>query len=354
MRIQVLAAGLLLSCSLATPLWAKSTSPANFEAVADQHILPAYKRLSEQTEYLAKMVTGYCELSYTGPVVELQRQFHASMDAWQAIQHIRFGPAQFQLRSNRMQMWPDKRNSVSKHLRRLMEKQDKEILKADKFAAASVAVQGFSALERLLFTKQSKEPEAAKYRCALLKAITANLAQMSAGIYREWREGEAPFRQILLTATNGNDFYESDQELASTLLNNLHTQLKLILEQKLQRPLGKSVERAKGKRAESWRSHRASRNIEHNFRGLHKLYRTAFAERLAGHPLGESLDSGFQRGLEQLAQLRQPLSQAVADPGQRAEVEKLVAVVIELKALVADKLPKELGLSLGFNSLDGD
>jgi len=49
-----------------------------------------------------------------------------------------------------------------------------------------------------------------------------------------------------------------------------------------------------------------------------------------------------------------PLAEAVADPLRRPQVEALHAAVKALAEQVARQLPAALGLSLGFNALDGD
>jgi hypothetical protein len=138
-------------------------------------------------------------------------------------------------------MWPDKRGSVGKHLRRLLASGDYARLEPERFASGSVAVQGFSALERFLFsgditTDSFGKSEQGRYRCAVLATITGNLCRMAAEVVEEWTAGEEPFRDFIATAAKGNAYYYSDLEVNSTLLNSLHTELRLIVEYKLIRP----------------------------------------------------------------------------------------------------------------------
>jgi len=44
----------------------------------------------------------------------------------------------------------------------------------------------------------------------------------------------------------------------------------------------------------------------------------------------------------------------VGDPGGRPEVEALLADVRRVRDLLGQKLPSAIGLSVGFNALDGD
>src|SRR3546814_20117315 len=73
------------------------------------------------------------------------------MDAWTAVQHLRFGPSLLFLRYDRIEFWPDQRGVVRRHLSQLLSEQDDEALQPRTFAHGRVAVQGFPAPESLLF-----------------------------------------------------------------------------------------------------------------------------------------------------------------------------------------------------------
>src|SRR3546814_13930813 len=51
-----------------------------------------------------------------------------AMDAWTAVQHLRFGPSLLFLRYDRIEFWPDKRGVVRRHLSQLLSEQDAEAL----------------------------------------------------------------------------------------------------------------------------------------------------------------------------------------------------------------------------------
>lgn len=69
------------------------------------------------------------------------------------------------------------------------------------------------------------------------------------------------------------------------------------------------------------------------------------------HP---QIEAAFAQARSTLEKLQMPLADAVSDPDQRALVEQLQAELSALKQLLARDLAAALGLSLGFNSLDGD
>lgn len=321
-------------------------------AVAEQHVIPRYQRLAEQTAELHRVTEARCNEGETGRRT-LQKRFADAFLAWQGIQHIRFGPIQVLSRDFRFQLWPDKRGSVGKHLARLLATTDPTQLEPETFAAGSAAVQGFGALERMLFDPPGGDADTA-WRCRVTVAMTGNLQRMAAETLAEWRDGDTAHRLMFATAGKGNAYYDSAGELQARLLNNLHTQLERIADQKLGRPLGDAPEKAFPRRAEAWRSALAVPAIRANLQALSELYRIGFAPQLVGNALAPSLDDAFNGAIAVLDAAPAPLAGAITDPVGWAAFDGARQSVLRVKALVGGELTETLGLPLGFNSLDGD
>jgi len=328
-------------------------------AVADNHLIPRYQRLAASTGELGARAEAFCAAVDAEGLEGLRDGFHQAMDAWQGIQHIRFGPVEFLFRYSRYELWPDKRGSVGKHLARLLDAADPAALAPGRFAQASVAVQGFSALEHLLFGDDAEpgafagEP-AGRYRCDLVLAIARNLAGMSSSLYDDWTQEDSGHRTFFATAAAGNAFYDDEREIATRLLNDMSTQLEFIAYYKLRQPLGDSIHKARGQRAESWRSARELRNLHYNLVALRELYAQAFSPRVAGTDLDSAIIHAFEEVFERLAAIEQPLAVAVKDPDQRPRVERLMDGIEAIKRRVTRGLASAFGLEIGFNSLDGD
>src|SRR3546814_13295273 len=103
------------------------------------------------------------------------------MDAWTAVQHLRFGPSLLFLRYDRIEFWPDKRGVVRRHLSQLLSEQDAEALQLRPFANGSVAVQGFPGLERLLFESEADTCAMPSGR-DVVRAIGTNLESIPRGL----------------------------------------------------------------------------------------------------------------------------------------------------------------------------
>lgn len=342
---------LLSGLLLALPVRAAPTLAELNQRVVDDHLIPRYQQLATASAALADSAKALCTRPDEEHIAAARQAYQGAMDAWQGISHLRFGPVELLLRYHRFQLWPDKRNTGGRQLGQMLAGADPTVLEAERFAQASVAVQGFSALERLWFGSEPVDG----YRCALSRAIADNLATMSGEIVGEWTGGQAPYRQQMLQPGGSDAAFESHLAVSSQLLNNLDTQLQAILEQKLGRPL--DAGRLRPKRGESWRSGRSLRNIALNLAALRELYLTGFAPLLADDPAKKSLDRRVRAAFaaaETAAAIERPLAELAGDPAGRAALDGLQSRMRVLKGLVGGELPQALDIPLGFNSLDGD
>ncbi|MGE3481236.1 MAG: imelysin family protein [Gammaproteobacteria bacterium] len=342
---------------------ADSPWPALNRALVDEHIVPRYRHLAEAAEKLDERSRTFCAAPDDAGLAGVRAAYQDTMDAWMEIQHVRFGPVELYLRYNRFQLWPDKHNTAERQLSKALAEQDAAQLVEDKFPYASVALQGLSAYERLLY---GGDADGARfdgegqdtYPCLLLGAIAHNLARMSADVYREWTTAKPSYRDIVFEAEQGNSHFETSEEFSARMLNNLYTSLQFIVDQKLLAPLGATPAEANPRRAESWRSRRSLRNIVLNLEAAESLYLIAYSAPLKSGKENVALDReirrAFDRTLHAARDIKQPLYDALQTPGQRQSVERLLAAASELKRLLGDPLPSALGLPLGFNSLDGD
>ncbi len=344
---------LTLLLALVVPATANDGDIDRFNlAAVDAQIVPGYQALAKTSAVLDTTAQKACN-SAELDTSSLKQPFADSFLAWQAVQQIRFGPILAFNRGFRFQLWPDKRGTVGKHLRQLLAKPDPARIEAKAFAGGSVALQGFGALERLLFdTTDIRNTDEAVWRCAVIMAVTANLRAMSQEMLDEWQAGPNAHRALIATASRSNAYYQNAEEVSAGLLNSLHTQLELMVTKKLDRPLGSK--RAMPKRAEAWRSGLSLAALRINLEAVNKLYQSAFAPRITEPALTQAFEQAFANAHTTAAGIEQPLAEAVSHPQSRAQVEHLRTQLATLQTLVGDRLTAALGLSLGFNSLDGD
>ena len=311
---------------LATPLAAQDVDGA-----VNEHILPGYSALAEETTLLADAACA---------AEDLKPAFSSAFDAWVRVSHLRFGPSEADDRAFALAFWPDPRGSTPKTLAALISDADPVVEDAAAFGTVSVAGRGFYALEFLLFDPQFAEQSSSPYLCTLTQAITRDIAANAAAIEAGWQNHAA-----LMTAP-GNDAYRTEEEAIRQLFTALATGLEFTSQARLGRPMG-TFERPRPNRAEARRSDRSLRHVVLSLEATRAL---------AGHiaTRDDALDALFEKAISQAEALDDPVFANVATPQGRIRVEALQSSVEEIRRYLGGTVAPRLGIVAGFNALDGD
>lgn len=318
---------LILAC-VATP------AISDVRQALDAHILPGQQRLAETTEALARQSETQCDPHSVQPA------FHDAYDAWIGIEHIRFGPVEDLGLGIAMSFWPDPKDRTGKALARLMADEDEIVDDPARFPEVSAAAQGFTALERLLYEDQTN----AAYACRLTRAIARGLADKADAINAAW----PAFALLMTTAgADGNLRFQSEAEAKRALYTALTSGLEFLHDQRLGRSLG-TFDRPRPLRAEAWRSARSLRHVATSLKALEDLA-TAFFDGAMPQTM-----AAFDAARARAAAIDDPAFAGVADPITRIRVEALQQAVQDIRAAVSTEIGETLGISAGFNALDGD
>lgn len=322
-------------------------------AVIDQVAIPAYAEHARATERLAPAIDRHCMGTAPADAAAIQAAFGETMDAWQRAWPFTFGPVMHGAGRARIAFWPDRRGSSARQMRTVLRTRDEALLDAKALAGKSVAIKDLQALERLLF-----EVPRDAYTCGLARAIARHQSEIAAEILDAWTR-EGGFRHTALSAGGDNDRYADDAEVARDLMRSLTESLDVVITQKLEPPLGESMEKARPKRAESRRSGRSLRNVVMNLESMRAMVETpgGFADLVAAHGAGAlagDLRSGFADAVSRAASVHRPLKDAVSDPDERAKLLDLLRSLHALRALVTGPLSRAAGILVGFNAQDGD
>lgn len=182
----------------------------------DGFIVPRIDRLAKAASDLASSVGRVCESGGDTAVREAARgAFGETVRAWAGLDFVRFGPVARDHRLERIFFWPDPRGFASRQLNGLLVAKKPELLAPGALAKQSVAVQGLTALEILLFDDKAPlgtgTDDAARYRCDLARAIAANIAAVSQELASGW-EGADGYRMKMLTPGSDNTLYRDATE----------------------------------------------------------------------------------------------------------------------------------------------
>lgn len=311
-------------------------------AAVQAHILPRLDKLQSATRAFAD-IAGKAGCSDREA---LQQGWRQAMLAWQGVQHLRFGPVLLFNRYQRFAYWPDPRNSIPRQLNELFAAKT-----LPDFHAGSIAIQGMGAFERVLFdAKESAKLESDAFRCQWLQAAAENLAAMAKDVDSDWSKGRDYAKQFV-AAKGDLVVYTGPEEATLDLFKSLHAAVELVADHKLNRPMGKTPREQKPMAAEYWRSGSSGAAIAANIDAARDLF-AAMAPNVPDRALADDLNKRLADLTERTAKLH--LEDALADPAQRASLEKLRADLLTVKSLLAEKLAPALEIPVGFNALDGD
>jgi predicted lipoprotein len=348
--MRILLTIILLGLAMSAPVEAKAQGidhKAVVLRVARDYIVPRYATLADAAENQTAAWARFC----ASPDVEgfggLQAAFQRTADAWSGIEFVLYGPIGTGFRFERMAHWPERNNAVSRGLAGLLARSDD--LTPERFAGTSAATQGLTALERLLYEPSSRQAllpgdGAAKRRCVVGAAIAAGLATRSRDVVREWRAADGPTAKL-----EAGDAAIVDEALTRIATDEI-TSLEIILDKKLAAVMGKRMEETRPTLAEGWRSGRSMRAIALNLESDAALTVILFGSDKRGESLLDAL-----RTAQRLAEGLPPdIGKLAADPKQRSRLVLLRDAVRSARDLAEMTLPDALGVTIGFNSRDGD
>lgn len=368
--LRILIASFLLMAAIVTT--ARAAEESDYaklnHTIVNQHIIPRYQQFMAATEKLAAAADQSCAALPAKDLDGLKAAFVGAMQVWQGIQHVRFGPVEFFSRGSRIYFWPDPRASVAKQLDELLGKRDQAALVLDSFSKGSVAVQGFPALEILLYgdgaaVKLAATSEDAVYRCAVIKTIAHNLQAMGNDLYGEWTGGDDPYGALLDRPGPDDLRFRHPSEVTVELFKSLYNGIELVSDHKLARPLGASVQAARPRLAEAWRSKQSLANIRANLAAAKALYDgengssgiSGFVHDVVGdQALDALMKRAFSQTLATAEGIKVPLEDGVDKTANRAQFDKLAREAKALKTLLTQRLAPALNIPVGFNQLDGD
>jgi hypothetical protein len=291
--------------------------------------------------------------------------FHDAMDIWQEVQPWRMGPMVANGRDQHIEYWPDKHGTAARQFRKLMFDKPEAYTDPVKLAGASAALQGFPALEEVLFDENHAAPllnadEDGVYLCAYGSAIAANLETLSDELRNEWSE----FADAMSNAGPDSMDYPTAKFAATDLYRALHEGLLIITSQKLARPLGEDASDARASRGESETSKRSLRNIAHNLQGLFAIYDgkwgdvgeegTGLAALIDNSLLDRSFRLNWQTVEDAFSQAPPSVTEMFDQDDGYIGLVDLSSQVAFLTTLVENDVGGTTQLGGGFNSLDGD
>lgn len=188
--------GLILSLLVSTLAGAPGSALAETSpraAIASQAIekviRPGYERLDKAGEAEAKAFDTLCAKPDEAALVAARQSFGELAQAFGAVEFITFGPIAEGSRLERYLFWPDRRGAAQRQAQIIVNRRNADAATSDLLPRQSVAVQGLTALEYVLFGAGSDNltSQVGAFRCRYGATIVGNLGQISDAVAEQWR-----------------------------------------------------------------------------------------------------------------------------------------------------------------------
>lgn len=343
---------------LAAPFAAAADDdPHVVRRAVDHFVRPAYANLLGDASALRDAVGTLCTSPSEAALKMARARFGVAVEALSAAEIIRFGPITEDNRLERQLFWPDRKGTGLKQVQAAIASDDKDVTDAEALAGKSVAMQGFGALEFVLFGTGAQElgGKDAAHRCRYGLAIAENLEHIAASVSSNWSSAHG----YAETWTEpGNDVYRDEREALTELLEVFVNGLELVRDVRLNGFLGTEPSADKPRSALFWRSGLTVDSLAGNLAAMQALFDTSrVADLLPAETqwLPRSIDFEFRNAARVTQALRgKPIADILADPTLRAKLDYLRVVTTSLSDLIGRQVTGQLGITAGFSSLDGD
>ncbi|MCZ4279257.1 imelysin family protein [Kiloniella laminariae] len=362
-RLRLLAVSLFLAGIFQNGLSAQEPLPQpDFAPVVKQmvehSVLPGYQKLITAAMTQGRVLETLCQAPGPEQLQQTRDEFRNLVIAWSAVEMYRLGPAISDNRQERLFFWPDRRSRGLKQVEELISQQDPTALAVEDLRKKSVPTQGILALEYVLFGRGSENlatASADNFRCRYGVSITQAITRTADEIVAEWKNPDG-FANLLYNTGPENPTYRNDAEAMQDFLRVISENLQSSRDMKLANALRENPAASKAKLAPFWRSNLTLVALQADLTSIRQLVEagglTKLAPRLTSS-LDFEIDQASQVFVEQLKK-PQSWSALTKDPASHKRLSYSLIPLAGAQNIVADLLPEYLGLSLGFNSLDGD
>lgn len=338
------------------------------ETAVTQAIAPQHQTLQTQIQVMLSAGETFCQTPDARTFDAVQQGWRTAMQSWAALAPINFGPIDDTNTAWNFQFWPDPINLVERKFKSRILGQNPQI-RAEDLASASVAIQGFSALEYLLFDPAVGSLPQYRQRptlCPLLLGTLSNLARSTHQLNTAW-QNDYPKRLLDPQREQSRPGFQKLH--VESLFSGIVMALGTIRDQKL----GQALSITKGQTAvstpgaqlnpwmlESWRSQTSLQQIEASLRFCQTLYELTpglSTYLLTQSPPSQALDAQIRQAFkEALAQLQSQKESAFALL-QRGDTQALMALytkINHLHTLLRINYTQAAGIQFRFNAHDGD
>ena len=359
---------LLLGAFVITSVPANAYDHAGLAREAlEHHIRPGYTAFDTSAAGLSSAVAALCAAPSIDELARARAAFKDAALSWARIEHLRFGPIADEQRHDRLLFWPDPKGVVRKQVAAVIESAD-ETAFDNRLATKSVALQGFSALDVVLYGPGSETLETAGAKdtplCRYATSLSANIASIAKATSAAW-SADSAYEKLWLQPGDGNTVYLSPKETTQALLQAYALGVEQVRDQRLTGQLGLQKVGTKAMEPMLPNSGLALAFLQANIEGLRGLLSEGGFIAHQTEPPTTDLNAQV---MTVLGSIKDELSRAIDAAASAAKMsatpfkddaarEKLISMGFPLKNAYqtgGQTIAEQANITMGFNALDGD
>jgi len=329
------------------------------ERLAQNYVQPAMAEFGDSASALRHALHAWCASHGKADMQPVQSAFTRTVKAWGGIEFLRFGPLTQKNRFEKLAFWPDPRGVVQRQVRTLLASKDPAALADGALASRSVAMQGLPALEYVLYDSPGLLKTGAStvfdsYACDYAVAVASNVSSIAGDLKQEWSANSA-FGNEFIHPSPANPLYRSQEEVAAEAVKALSTGLEFARNVKLWPSLADSAQKSRPRQAAWWRSDLALPTLIANVQGMKAFYEAGDYLYPASEAwIGSSFVGELNSAATTLTALKGTWGELVANETDWGRLALVSLVLKNAKDLVDQHVAPALGVTIGFNALDGD
>lgn len=307
-------------------------------------IAAGYNALADQAGDLHQSIQTYCKTPSQESRTQVEDAWESAFLQWQRVRFVDFGPIEQDSRAWQIQFWPDSKNLVARKVGFAL---GQDTINEHQVDEAGVALQGFPAMEYLLFDSrmnQSDDALPADRTCTLLTAVAAHLETTTSGLAADWQQF-SPY------------YMKTESYTARTVEAGLNG-LEILQDRRLADPMGlRGTPKRNPYLGDAWRSGYSLAAIGASIQGMDQYLRPGLEALLIQQEkqeLAQRLNKQFDSTLEELDALPDALAPSLEDDEKYRALQSLFIEVTQLEQVLENRIAPALGIRRGFNSSDGD
>lgn len=352
---------LVLSFCLAESAYSKPSKQAIegvLKLTVEKIVRPRLSIFFEKANTLEETLQTLCVNPSAVNLNNSRAAFKRVAIAWGGIEYFRTGPVLENNRLERILFYPDRKSTGLKQVQRRLVKKDVTLTDLKLLQTKSVAVQGFGAIEFLLFGTGADilETTNGSFRCKFAKTASANVAAIAFELQNSWRFG-SDYSHSWMNAGAPNSVFANEQEAINELLGALVHGLGALRDIRIGSFLKKETVFDRPKSALFWRSKMTIRMLEANLTMLENLMEDGGLYSLVKSDNNGTINSlrfEFAQVHKALASIDRPIVEALQNEEQRKNIVYLKSGLGYLIERIDGEFALMLGLSSGFSFSDGD